>query len=363
MIPLSRPDISVLEMAYVAEALQSTFISSTGPFVDRFEADWARACATRHAVTVTNGTAALEVTMRALGVRPGDEVVLPAFTFAAVAGAVVSAGGTPVFADVDPDTWCVDPDSVAAALSPRTVGVLAVHTYGHPAPMPALLSLARRHGLWVVEDGAEAHLARLGGRPVGGLADAAAFSFFGNKIIAAGEGGAVTTSDPALANAVRTLANQGVPADAPDRYGPVRAGTNLRLTNVACALLCAQLERADVLVQRRRAVEAAYRERLPLRWQVAAPGAEPVPWLVTGVVDERDDVVARLHGAGIQARRSFPVICDLEPFRVDADVPVARGLAARGLSLPTFPELGDADLERVVDAVAAACQPMAASVR
>jgi perosamine synthetase len=363
VIPLSEPDISVIEMAYVVDALQSTYISSTGPFVDRFEADWARACGAEHAVTVTNGTAALEVTMRALGAQRGDEVVVPAFTFAAVAGAVASTGATPVYADVDPDTWCIDAAAVASVITPRTVGILAVHGYGHPAPMSALLALAGRHALWVVEDGAEAHLARLHGRPVGGLGHAAAFSFFGNKVIAAGEGGAVTTSDPALAATIRTLANQGVPAGASDRYAPARIGSNLRLTNVACALLCAQLERADLLLARRRAVESAYRDRLALRWRETAEGAEPVPWLVTAMVDDRDAVLARLHANGIQARRSFPAICDLEPYRVEADVPVARALAAKGLSLPTFPGLSETDLDRVVHAVAAACQPAAASVR
>lgn len=354
-IPLSRPDIGPLERKYAADAVASTLISSRGPYVDRFEAAWAERCEARHAVAVCNGTAALVVAQRALGVSRGDEVIVPAFTFAAVAASIVEVGGTPVYVDVDDDTWCIDPRAALAAVTPRTVGIIAVHSFGHPAPMRELLAVRARHGLWLLEDGAEAHLARLNGRTVGAMGDAGAFSFFGNKILAAGEGGAVTTDDAQLARRVRTLGNQGVSPEAADRYRPTTIGTNQRLSNVACALLCAQVERADELLARRRSIDRRYRSLLPeIRWQHQAPGAESVPWLCTGTASsqaERDGIIEALARMEIQARRVFPAIPDLHPYQAIADVPVARALAATGFSLPTYPELPEAAVDLIAERV------------
>jgi perosamine synthetase len=355
VIPLSAPDVTDLEVAYVTDATRSGWLSG-GLYVHRFEDAWAARCDAEHAVAVSSGTAALQVAIQALGCQRGDEVVVPAFTFAAVAAAVIAAGGVPTFADVDPRTWCIDASAVAAAITPRTVGVIAVHSYGHPAPMPALTAMARRHGLWVLEDAAEAHGARLGDTPVGVLGDAAAFSFYGNKIVTAGEGGAVTTNDSQLADTVRTLANQGVPRAAENRYEPREVAGNHRLSNVAAALLCAQVERMDDLLAARRAVEDAYRTDLAdaeVQWQERADGAEPVPWLVTVLVepDRRDAAIDAMAKDGVQARRTFPVIPDLAPYRRDVDVVVSRQLAASGISLPTYAGLSLDDVGHAAKAL------------
>ena len=369
MIPLACPDISPLELAYVADAVASTRISSNGPYTDRFEEGWSARCGTAHTVTTSSGTTALTLLLQALDVGPDDEVIVPAFTFAAVAGAVVASGARPIVADVDALTWCLDPDSASAAVTERTVGIIAVHAYGHPAPMRALRDVADRRGLWLVEDAAEAHLAELDGAVVGSLADAAAFSFFANKIVAAGEGGAITTDDGVLAARVRSLANHGVPAGAPDRYAPIVHGTNARLSNVSCALLCAQLERAHELLSRRREVDRQYRVaacELGMGLQGIAVDAEPVPWLTTVLVAgdiDRDVAVDHLRANGIEARRTFPPLCDLAPYRQRAHVPAARDLARRGLSLPTHSCLTDDEVDVVVAALArtasnvAACEP------
>ena len=369
MIALACPDISPLELAYVADAVASTRISSGGAYTDRFEAAWSARCGVAHTVTTSSGTSALTLVLQALDVGPGDEVIVPAFTFAAVAGAVVACGARPVVADVDPVTWCIDPRSVAAAVTPRTVGIIAVHAYGHPAPMQTLRPIADRRALWLVEDGAEAHLAELDGRVVGSLGDAAAFSFFANKIVAAGEGGAVTTDDATLAARVRMLANHGVPAGAPDRYAPAVHGTNARSSNVSCALLCAQVERAPELLSRRREIDRRYRtgaSELGMEVQGVAAGATPVPWLTTVLLPadvDRDVAVDRLRDEGIEARRTFPPLCDLVPYRQRAHVPMARDLAQRGLSLPTHSCLTDDVVDTVVAALAraasnvAACEP------
>ncbi len=200
-IPVARPDLSGNEERYVVEAIRSSWISSTGSFVTRFEREYAESCGTRAAIGVCNGTIALHLALLGLGVRPGDEVLVPSLTFIATANAVRYVGAEPVFVDVDPDTWCIDPERLEQAVTSRTKGIIAVHLYGHPADMDAINRVAGIHGLWVVEDAAEAHLAKYKGRPTGGLAPSGTFSFYG-KHSTSGEGGAVTAVyDPVLSYA------------------------------------------------------------------------------------------------------------------------------------------------------------------
>jgi perosamine synthetase len=283
----------------------------------------------------------------------------------ATANAVRYVGAEPVFVDVDPQTWCLDPAKLEAAVTRRTRGVIAVHLMGHPADMDAVNALAAVHGLWVVEDAAEAHLARYKGRPVGGLARVATFSFFGNKLLTCGEGGAVTVSDPQLVTRLRTLRGQGM--DPQRRYYFPVTGYNFRLTNVAAAILCAQLDRRDEIVARRRTLFARYRELLePVRgigFQPVAPWATPSPWMYCVTVDAeefgcgRDELAAALAERGIDTRPLFPPLHRLPPFREESQrrgerLPVTDDLAARGLMLPTYTRLSELDLVRVAGAVA-----------
>ena len=187
-IPMAIPDLSGNEEKYVVDAIRSTWISSTGDYVRRFEREFAELCGAEAAVSTSSGTAALHLALLALDVRPGDEVLVPSLTYIATANAVRYVGAEPVFVDVDPDTWCIDPDKIEEAVTPRTKGIIPVHLYGHVADMDAINHLAAIHGLWVVEDAAEAHLARYKDRKVGGLARMATFSFYGNKILTAARG-------------------------------------------------------------------------------------------------------------------------------------------------------------------------------
>ena len=257
---MAIPDLSGNEEKYVVDAIRSTWISSSGEYVRRFEHEFAKLCDADAAVSTSSGTTALHLALLALDVRPGDEVLVPSLTYIATANAVRYVGAEPVFVDVDPDTWCIDPEKIEEAVTPRTKGIIPVHLYGHVADMDAINHLAAIHGLWVVEDAAEAHLARYKDRKVGGLARMATFSFYGNKILTAGEGGAITVNDRQLEVRLRTLRGQGMD---PERryYFPV-TGYNFRLTNVACAILCAQLERWEPMMERRRAIYASYEERL-----------------------------------------------------------------------------------------------------
>lgn len=365
-IPVAAPDLSPLERRYVAEAVASSWISSTGPFVERFEREWAALTGARSAVAVANGTVALHVALLALGAGPGDEVLVPSLTYIAAANAVRYVGAEPVFVDADPATWCLDPAHLAASVTPRTKGIIAVHLYGHPADMDAINAVASARGLWVVEDAAEAHFARYRGRPVGTLGSIGTFSFYGNKVITSGEGGAITLNDPALEARVRMLRGQGM--DPERRYFFPMVGYNYRLTNVACALLCAQLERREQLVARRRRVFNGYRRRLRgipgIGFQPVAPWAEPAPWLFCITVDEeeygvsRDALMDHLAKAEIETRPFFIPIHTLPPYseasrRRGDRLPVTERLGAAGMNLPTYGALRGPQIEQVAQAVRA----------
>lgn len=363
---ISAPDLSGNEARYVADAVGSTWISSTGAYVDRFEREFAAACGTRAAISVSNGTAALHLAMLAHGVNSGDEVIVPSLTYIATANAVRYQGADPVFADVDAATWCLDPASVEAAITHRTRGIIAVHLYGHPADMDAITEVAKRHGLWVVEDAAEAFGATYKGRSAGSLAPIATFSFYGNKILTSGEGGAVTVDDPEVEQRIRLFRGQGM--DPERRYFFPEVGYNYRLTNVACAILCAQLERSSEMTHVRHRIFARYRSGLEsitgIGFQPVAHWAAPAPWLFGITVDEtelgmsRDDLMTYLEDRGIETRPFFLPIHGLPPYRSSRQAPgglsVTDGLGATGLSLPTSSVMTDVDVDRVISTIAAA---------
>ncbi|ARA93327.1 hypothetical protein AWN76_009235 [Rhodothermaceae bacterium RA] len=258
-IPLSRPSLSEREHRYVNEVLRSDRLAM-GPFLAAFEQRMAGVCGTRHAVAVSSGTAALHLIVRALGLGPGDEVLTTPFSFVASANAALYEGARVRFADIDPDTFALDPGQAARALTPATRALLAVDVFGVPADWPALAALAERHGLHLIDDACEALGAHIGGRPVGAWGAAAAFGFYPNKQITLGEGGCITTNDDALAARCRSLRNQGRADDA--RMEHVDLGFNYRLDELSAALGCAQLERLETLLARRAAVAAWYAEDL-----------------------------------------------------------------------------------------------------
>ena len=365
-LPVAAPDLGGNEERYVLDAIRSSWISSTGPYVDRFEREFAAFAGTRTAISVANGTVALHLALLGLDVGPGDEVIVPSLTYIATANAVRYVGAEPVFVDIDPAPWCLDPTAVEAAVTPRTRGIVAVHVYGHPADMDAINLVASRHGLWVVEDAAEAHGATYRGRPAGSLGTVGTFSFYGNKIITSGEGGALTVNDHELENRMRLLRGQGM--DPKRRYFFPVVGYNYRLTNVACAILCAQLERVHEFIARRAAIAETYaRElgRVPgIDLQPRAEYAVPATWLMSVQVraDEyglsRDALAEALAAEDIETRPFFHPIHRLPPYAgrpgSSRELPVTERVAARGLNLPTAVSMSNEDVERVVEAIARA---------
>ena len=359
MIPIASPDLSGNEKAYVTECLDSTWISSAGHFIEDFERAFANLCGAKHAVATNNGTTALHLILATLGIEPGDEVVVPALTYIATANAVRYCGAEPVFVDVEPDTMNMDPRLFEAAITERTRAVIPVDLYGHPADMPAITEIAARHGIAVVEDSAEAHGAEISGARVGSFGLATAFSFFGNKIMTTGEGGAVTTDDDAFAAHLRLLRGQGM--DPTRRYWFPEVGFNYRMTNIAAAIGVAQIERFDDSLTRRDAIAKQYGDLLGDVPGVSLPGHRPearrVNWLYTVTLDgvtleQRDQLIRDLAADGIETRPVFHPLHHLPPYaQPDASYPVAERLGATGISLPTHLGLTPDDVETVCAAV------------
>jgi perosamine synthetase len=337
--------------------MESTWISSVGRFIDQFEEQFAEVAGTRHAVATNNGTTALHLALAALDVGPGDEVIVPSLTYVASANAVRYCGAEVVLADVDPRTMALDPPDVEKRITPRTVAIIPVHLYGHPADMTALRDVADRHGLALVEDAAEAHTATWDGRPVGSMGTAGVFSFFGNKVITTGEGGAVCTDDDALAARLRLLRGQGM--DPERRYWFPVVGFNYRMTNVAAAIGCAQLEQLPEFLVRRQEIAKRYDSLLSdvrgLETPWTHPRATRVNWLYTLLLPEhldeadRDRVMTLMAQDGIETRPIFHPMHTLPPYAQEDRFPVSTMLGRRGVSLPTHVNLDDGDVDHVAE--------------
>jgi perosamine synthetase len=362
-IPISNPALVGNELKYVTDCVQSSWVSSLGKYVTGFEEAFAEFCGTEHAVTCSNGTTALHLALLALGVQPRDEVIVPTLTYVATANAVVYCGAKPVFVDGEPETWNMDPAQIEALITPRTKGIIVVHLFGHPVDMDPIMNVARRHGLFVLEDAAEAHGAEYKGRRVGSIGHAATFSFFGNKIITTGEGGMVTTNDRPLADEVRRLKNHGM--DPNRKYWFPTVGFNYRLTNVASALGLAQLEKIDWHLEQRQQIASWYREFLAdvpgLTWQPEKEWARHVWWLFTVVMDEdipldRFAALAELKARGVEGRQIVYPITQLLPYQDPAHegrFPVADRVVDRGLHLPTWSGLTREQVRHVCDSLVA----------
>ncbi|HEV2764972.1 MAG TPA: DegT/DnrJ/EryC1/StrS family aminotransferase [Pyrinomonadaceae bacterium] len=372
MIPVNEPLLDGRELEYVAECVRTGWVSSAGRFIEEFESRWAAYCGRRHGVAVSSGTAALQTAVACLDLSPGDEVIIPTFTIISCALAVVERGCRLVLVDADPRTWCLDAAQVEEKIGPRTRALMPVHIYGHPADMDALLDVAARHGLAVIEDAAEAHGAEyLSGRGTGGarwrrcgsFGDLSAFSFYANKLVTTGEGGMLLTDDERLAARARSLRNLCFQTGR--RFVHDELGWNFRLTNVQAALGLAQLERMDDIVARKRQIGREYTRRLAGVPGLILPAEEDwarsVYWMY-GVVlsDEVDMDNARfaelLKQRGVETRPFFvgmheqPVFLGRGLFRGE-DYPVAERLARRGLYLPSGLALTREQLARVCEAV------------
>jgi len=356
--PLAEPLLDGNEANYVLECVQSRWISSQGRFVRRFEKMMVELNDMPYALAVSSGTTALHLALISLGISPGDEVIVPDFTFAASANAVIHAGATPVLVDVDLQTWTIDVAAAERAITPRTRAIMPVHLYGHPCQMDSVMDLARWAKLFVVEDCAEALGSRFNDRLVGTFGDAACFSFFGNKTLTTGEGGIVLFSDAKTYEQGLMLRDHGMLKER--RYWHLEVGYNYRLTNLQAAVGVAQLERAQEIFARKRALAKWYDGALMgmegINLPPRASWADPTCWLYTVTVDEslgltRDELVERLLRNGIETRPLFFPLHQMPPYArlaVNREFPVTERLAYSGLSLPSAVTLRETDIDAIV---------------
>lgn len=359
-IPVYEPLIGAVEKAYVNDCLDTGWISSIGKYVERFEKEVASLSGVGHAIAVSNGTVALHLAHHCLGLKPGDEVLVPTFTYIASINTIAQMGAVPVFVDSRPDDWLIDVEDARAKITPRTKGIVPVHLYGAICDMEAVMELARERGLYVVEDCAEALGSSRGGKPAGSFGDIGTFSFFGNKTVTTGEGGMVIARDEALATNMRLTRGQGM--DPTRRYWHDRLGFNYRMTNIAAAIGCAQMERVQETLARKAEIAQLYREGLghtAVTFQKPSADTVTSDWLVSVLLPrgvDRDQVMSLMRAEDVDSRPVF--YCSHQmPMYVGKGAnsaghgrfPVAEDISARGLSLPSYPTMSDEMVRRVCE--------------
>jgi perosamine synthetase len=362
-VPAARPVIAEEDIEAAVRVLRSGMVVQ-GPEVRGFEDEFSEVVGGRECIAVNSGTSALHMSLLALGIGPGDEVIVPSFSFAATANAVRLAGAEPVFVDILPDTFNIDPAAVVAAIGPRTAAIMPVHLYGLPADMPALVALSEKHGLVLVEDAAQAHAASVDGTPVGAWGAAGCFSFYPTKNMHSLEGGMVSTGDAEVARTLRLLRNQGME----QRYANEIVGANVRMTDVAAAIGRRQLTQLAGWTAQRQANAAALDTGLKgvVTPQVAAGYTHVYHQYTIRVPGRRDELQAALAERKIGSATYYPTpIHRLKPFLTEDGVPDPRwelpeteAAAAEALSLPVFPTLTDDELQRVIDGVNAAMEAL-----
>ena len=348
MIPVNRPVLDGNEKKYLIECIDSGWISSEGRFVKELESGFSKLMGCAHGIAVCNGSVAIDLALAALRIEPGDEVILPSFTIISCAAAIVRAGAVPVVIDCQDDTWNIDPALIAAKITTRTKAIVVVHIYGLPVDMDPVIALARKHGLFIIEDAAEQHGQTYKGRPVGSLGDIATVSFYPNKHITTGEGGMVVTNNESLAERCRALRNLCFDKDR--RYIHQELGWNFRMSNIQAAVGVAQLERVDQVLAKKRQIGQWYQQHLQGNPLLRLPPertnyAENVYWVFGVVLDERvpfdaTEAIARLRANGVDARHFFwpmheqPALLKLGYF-ANESCPNSERIARRGFFLPS----------------------------
>jgi perosamine synthetase len=352
-IPWARPEFWGKEQEHVLDALSSTWISG-GPYVEHLERDIAGYCGVQHAISATNGTAAIHMAYLALGVGPGDEVILPGFGFMAAANIALHVGAQPVFAEVDPSTWCATADTMASCITPRTRLIVPIHTYGNLCPMDDLLELSRVKAIRVMEDAAESFGSAWNKRKCGTFGVCGTLSFHATKTIATGEGGMVLTDDAELYERMWLYRNHGVKTR---RYWHELAGHNFRMTNLQAAIGCAQFEALGKIIPARKRMDTEYRKALVgldgVTFQLFQEEVAPVVWAIAVRLDPaafpqgRDAVISQFAEVGIETRPGFYSASQLSHLYQSRPLPICDALASQIISLPSYPTISEEDLHDV----------------
>lgn len=355
-IPYTKPSITQLEIEFATDAVTNGWGERCYEYITRFERSFAEHIGVDYAIATSSATGALHMGLAALGIGPGDEVILADANWIATAAPVVHLGATPVFVDVLEASWCIDPSRVLESINAHTKAIIATHLYGNVCEMDALLDLGRHLGIPIIEDSAEAIGSEFHGAPAGSLGEFSVFSFHGTKTVTSGEGGAFVTNNPQLYERVSALSNHGRKASQVKQFWPEMVGFKYKMSNVQAAIACAQLERIDELVQRKRQVLGAYRDALASYNEVSLnpepKGIVNGAWMPTAVFSKesgitREHLMARFRSQGIDARVFFWPLSSLPMFR-EAETPVAHSLAERSLNLPSFHDITQEQIDEVV---------------
>ena len=352
-IPISQPSIGDNEIQYVTDAIKSGWVSSLGKYIDLFEEKFAKYCGTKYAIATSNGTTALHLTLASLGIKSGDEVIIPNFTFIATANAVKYTGAKVVTVDINQDSLCISTKAIISAITPKTKAIIPVHIYGHPAEMDSIIRIAKKNKLFVIEDAAEAHGAEINNKRVGGIGDAGVFSFYGNKIITSGEGGMITTNDQTLYEKIRYLRDHAMSKD--KKYWHTEIGFNYRMTNLQAALGLARFYRIDEIITKKKQIFSWYKNylngELNLKLNFERNGVKNVFWVICVEINginekERDDLIKKLKNKNIDSRPYFYPISDM-PMYDECDTPITHSTYKRGLNLPSYFDLNENQVEYI----------------
>ena len=343
--PVAIPNLNGNEFKYLTDAFMSTWISSSGEYINRFEENFSKYSDTTYGIAVSNGTVAIHLALITLGIGKDDEVIIPDLTFAATINTVLHANATPVIVDVEEDSWCIDPKEIEKAITSKTKAIIPVHIYGQSCDMDAIMKIAKKYNLKVIEDCAEAHGAMYDGKKVGSFGDIGCFSFFGNKVITTGEGGMCTTNNLELDEKMRVLRDHGMSKT--KRYWHDVVGYNYRMTNLQAAIGLAQLERIEDIHKNRRKYENNYKNTLDTKiftFQNDLKNRRRITWLVSILADEsidKDEYINKLKENGIDARPFFYPLSDMDIYKIYCNVntPITKMLSKRGFNLPTYESL------------------------
>ena len=363
MIPVCEPKLSGKELEYVSDCIKTNWISSKGKYINQFEESFSKYCGTKHGIAASNGTTALHLALASMGIKAGDEVIIPTFTMIATVNSVTYTGAKPVLVDSELETWNMDPAKIEKKITPKTKAIMVMHTYGHPCAMDEINEIAEKHDLYVIEDAAEAHGAEYKSKRAGSLGDAGCFSFYANKIITTGEGGMVVTNDDKIAEMARMLRDQ---AFEPKRFIHRYVGFNYRMTNLQAAIGVAQMGIIDESVNTRRKNAILYNSLLKdvkgITLPPEASWAKNVYWMYTVLIEDsfgmsRDDLMVYLKEKGIDTRSAFypvhsqPVYA--EQYKGEK-YPVADDLGRKGINLPSGNTLTEDQIRQVAETIKSA---------
>ncbi len=358
MIPIAEPSIGGEELNNVMEAVKSGWISSKGKFITKFEESFANYCGVSYGIAVSNGTVALHLALKALGITKGDEVIVPTLTFIATANAVKYCNAKPVFVDSPPDYWCINPEKIEEKITDKTKAIIPVHLYGHPCDMDWIKDIAKEHNLYIIEDAAEAHGAEYKGKKVGSLGDISCFSFYGNKIMTTGEGGMCLTNDEELAEKMRILRDHGMNPN--KRYWYDVIGFNYRMTNLQAAIGVAQVKKLDEFIGKKREIAKIYNSYLKDINGITLPPemnwAKNVYWMYSVLIEKefginRDELMKKLEKNEIETRPFFYPIHEMPPYKNNENFPVAEKLSKGGVNLPSSLKLKTENIKEITEKI------------